>query len=214
MRALLPIILASAFLAVSGYSSFMRPCLTSVSVFQDCRRVLDRAAGSVIEQLFNETEECKAGREQPECKAVLTKLYMDSHKKCVLRKMGAMDEATGEIDLSVIKEATIGTSTLSDEMKQSAMATFDECMAAPLPSPWSPLHYKQEEIPERVRKVLSEMVKFLVIDQLIPTPRMVAIDCMNVALLHNGCIPSEEEMLKNDEDIQRAVQDLTAAAGQ
>jgi len=38
---------------------------------------------------------------------------------------------------------------------------------------------------ERVRKVLSEMVKFLVIDQLIPTPRMVAIDCMNVALLHN-----------------------------
>jgi len=72
--------------------------------------------------------------------------------------MGAMDEATGEIDLSVIKEATIGTSTLSDEMKQSAMATFDECMAAPLPSPWSPLHYKQEEIPGKYLTIVYHLL--------------------------------------------------------
>lgn len=61
--------------------------------------------------------------------------------------MEQINAATDEIDTKAMKESIIGSSTLSDAEKQSAMKTFDDCVAAPVPTPYSSFHYKNDQIP-------------------------------------------------------------------
>jgi len=220
MKSVVSIILASTFLLASCHPTgtdqshhrriFLRPCLNSNYIIEGCKMIANRGTASTLDKFYRDTKECEKGKSDYECNHLITKKYFEVLYKCVLRRMEAMDEVTGKIDLNAFKEATIGTSTLSDANKQSAVNTFDGCLVAPLPTPYSPFHYKQENIPERMKKIISTSIMMKNIGELTPSPITVAFDCMNVALLHSECIPSEAELDRIDEAVQKVVEDFNA----
>ena len=61
-----------------------------------------------------------------------------------------IDEASGQIDFAQFKEAAIRSCTLSDDLKDAALATFDQCTTAAVPSPYFSLHFQRQNVPGSV----------------------------------------------------------------
>ena len=56
-------------------------------------------------------------------------------------------DAAKKIDLEAMKKFALDLTTLTDQQKAAAGATFDGCMSTKYPSPYTPLHYKPENLP-------------------------------------------------------------------
>merc|ERR1712071_18746 len=115
---------------------------------------------------------------------------------CALMELDVIDEASGQIDFAQFKEAAIRSCTLSDDLKDAALATFDQCTTAAVPSPYFSLHFQRQNVPELMRNVLSELESHMQIGYLTPSQSMVIIDCHQISMIHNGCVPSSQEQIQ------------------
>jgi len=186
-----------------------KPCLAN-TVNSNMIRCFISMFSPDITKLIKETAECKdQGISNTQCKMMANKIHQQNYTRCLLGEFKAINAATDEIDTKAMKESIIGSSTLSDAEKQSAMKTFDDCVAAPVPTPYSSFHYKNDQIPTSFKEIATLITQTRSIGTLEPCKLIVANDCMDVSLMHNGCVPSDEavikELKKEHEDFLKSV---------
>jgi len=183
-----------AFLTdVNGFDEVCAAALSCVKpkvyeIVEECLKTTDessKAAGKNLEceQLSgSELEKCKANGYE----------FVGEVSDCVLTKAAAMDAAK-KIDLEAMKKFALDLTTLTDQQKAAAGATFDGCMSTKYPSPYTPLHYKPENLPAPLQALLPILQKQAFFGNAVPAGSIVAVDCMLTAFIQNGCSTVTQE---------------------
>merc|ERR1711911_297810 len=214
MRIILSVVLISALVlesAVTGppsaridneYKQTLEMVTKALSPCLKISSIIGQSTAEAIEMVtangaHKDIEECKHyARASSKCSAATMMAFLEAYGRQLSINLGATDGKTDKIDMKVLKEAIFGSSTLSDALKQSAMDTFDGCMAASPPTPYSFFFYKNDQMPATMEKYISNINQVYIIDDLAPSTMLQMDSCISTALMQNSCIPTDPAVIK------------------
>jgi len=127
-------------------------------------------------------------------KEYLKHVYL-AFSDCYFYQIGQENIGTDPADLESFKAATIAASNLETSQKMGAVADFDACVTSNQSAPHKRFSYRRNDYPDHLRDLFGKLDHVLGLGPVSPPPLVVATDCMESALLLNGCATTSQQLV-------------------